>query len=100
MYGNKDARNKIYKQVEENKKKQAEKIEKDKIIKEELQKVQSFLKESKQGKRKLKDIPEDHYSRLINDKRILGIYDNMIKKQCLSLTEKEQLLECTFQIIK
>ena len=36
MYGDKDARNKIYKQVEENKKKQAEKIGKDKIIKEEL----------------------------------------------------------------
>ena len=65
MYNRQDMRKKIEKKVIENKKKTEMKNEKDKIIKEQLEKVEKFLKESKCENHKKKKVPENHYSMLI-----------------------------------
>jgi hypothetical protein len=47
--------------------------------------VESFLKESKQGGKRKKELPEDHFSRIITDKYRLKIYETLILKGGLTL---------------
>ena len=51
-------------------------------------KVQNFLKESKQGKKQHKHVPEQHYSKVFEDRGKLAVYDALVRRETLSLTEK------------
>lgn len=69
MYNNKDTKSKIDKKVVQNKKKKEAKLEKDKIIKQQLERVEAFLKKGKTNQAVRTKLPENHYSRLIADRQ-------------------------------
>lgn len=69
MYNNKDTKSKIDKKVVQNKKKKEAKLEKDKIIKQQLERVEACLKKGKTNQAVKTKLPENHYSRLIVDRQ-------------------------------